>query len=64
MWAINFARICGLTYVHTPFNRIWHADRPMREWVDAWEAHFNLGLGEVATIPPTPEQLGDSWSER
>lgn len=48
MWAINFARICGLTYVHTPFNRIWHADRPMREWVDAWEAHFNLGIGEVA----------------
>ena len=49
MWAINFARVCGLTYVHTPFNRIWHADRPMREWVDAWEAHFNLGMGEVAT---------------
>ena len=48
MWAINFARACGLTYVHTPFNRIWHADRPMREWVDAWEAHFNLGMGEVA----------------
>jgi hypothetical protein len=38
MWAINFARACGLTYVHTPFNRILHADRPMREWVDAWEA--------------------------
>jgi hypothetical protein len=49
MWAINFARACGLTYVHTPFNRILHADRPMQEWVDAWEAHFNLGMGEVAT---------------
>jgi hypothetical protein len=48
MWAINFARACGLTYIHTPFNRILHADRPMREWVDAWEAHFNLGMGEVA----------------
>jgi hypothetical protein len=49
MWAINFARACGLTYVHTPFARILHADRPMEEWVDAWEAHFNLGMGEVTT---------------
>jgi hypothetical protein len=49
MWTINFARACGLTYVHTPFDRIGHADRPMREWIDAWEAHFNLGMGEVAT---------------
>jgi hypothetical protein len=48
MWAINFARACGLTYVHTPFNRILHADRPMQEWLDAWEAHFNFGLGEEA----------------
>ena len=47
MWTINFARTCGLTYVHTPFDRIGHADRPMREWIDAWEAHFNLGMGEV-----------------
>ena len=49
MRAINFARACGLTYVHTPFAEIRYADRPMREWVGAWEAHFNLGLGEVAT---------------
>jgi hypothetical protein len=49
MRAINFARICGLTYVHTPFHEIRHSDRSMREWVDAWEAHFNLGVGEVAT---------------
>jgi hypothetical protein len=49
MRAINFARLCGLTYVHTPFHQIAHADRPMQEWVDAWEAHFNLGIGEVKT---------------
>ena len=49
MRAINFARICGLTYVHTPFHEIRHADRSMQEWVDAWEANFNFGVGEVAT---------------
>jgi hypothetical protein len=46
MLAITFARASGLTYVHTPFIAIAHADRPMRLWVDAWEAQFNLGLGE------------------
>src|SRR6266699_3428977 len=25
MCAINFARVCGLTYVHTPFSHISHA---------------------------------------
>lgn len=46
MRAIAFARSCGLTYVHTPFTEIDHADRPMPLWADAWEAQFNLGLGE------------------
>src|SRR5262249_21745582 len=49
MHAINFARTCRLTYLHTPFAVIGHADRPMHEWVDAWQAHFNLGMGEVTT---------------
>lgn len=48
MRAIEFARARGLTYVHTPFTEIHHADRPMREWAGAWEAHFNLGAGETA----------------
>jgi hypothetical protein len=47
MNAINFARSFGLTYVHTPFTHIRHADRPMREWVTAWEELFNLGAGEA-----------------
>lgn len=47
MRAIAFARAQGLTYVHTPFTEIHHADRPMREWVAAWESHFNLGAGEA-----------------
>jgi hypothetical protein len=47
MNAINFARSSGLTYVHTPFALIHHAERPMQEWVEAWEWLFNLGAGEV-----------------
>jgi hypothetical protein len=48
MRAIEFARTQGMTYVHTPFAEIHHADRPMREWAAAWESHFNLGAGEAA----------------
>lgn len=47
MRAIEFARAQGLTYVHTPFSEIHHADRPMQEWAAAWETHFNLGAGET-----------------
>jgi hypothetical protein len=47
MNAINFARAFGLTYMHSPFTMIQHADRPMEEWVAAWEAVFNLGAGEA-----------------
>lgn len=47
MRAIDFARRAGLTYVHTPFSRIHHADGPMQAWADAWEQHYNLGEGEI-----------------
>ncbi len=47
MNAINFARFFGLTYVHTPFTLIQHAERPMKEWAMAWETLFNLGAGET-----------------
>jgi len=47
MRAIDFTRRAGLTYVHTPFSRIHHADGPMQAWADAWEQHFNLGEGEI-----------------
>jgi hypothetical protein len=46
MRLISFARASGLVYVHTPFTDISHADRPKALWVEAWEAQFNLGLGE------------------
>lgn len=47
MRAIAFARAFGLRYVHTPFEVMAHADRPMPEWVVAWESFFNLGAGET-----------------
>jgi hypothetical protein len=48
MNTIALARASGLTYAHTPFSQINHADRPMEEWVAAWESVFNLGAGEAA----------------
>jgi hypothetical protein len=47
MNAIIFARSFGLTYLHTPFTQISHAERPMQDWVTAWETLFNLGEGEA-----------------
>ena len=47
MEAIRFASATGLTYLHTPFAEVHHADRPMQAWAAAWEAHFNLGAGEI-----------------
>jgi hypothetical protein len=44
--ALHFANIFGLTYIHTPFAEIAHADRPMQEWAAAWEEHFGFGIGE------------------
>lgn len=46
--AMAVARLAGLTYVHTPFQVIHHADRPMADWLTLWETFFNLGDGEVA----------------
>ena len=47
MSTINFARASGLPYLHSPFKHIAHADRPMQEWIAAWESVFNLGAGEL-----------------
>lgn len=47
MSTINFARASGLAYLHSPFMHIAHPDRPMQEWVAAWESVFNLGAGEI-----------------
>lgn len=47
MRAITFARAFGIRYLHIPFKLIGHAERPMHDWVAAWESLFNLGAGEV-----------------
>jgi hypothetical protein len=47
MRAINFARASGLVYLHSPFTHIAHGDRPMQEWVAAWEKVFNFGAYEL-----------------
>jgi hypothetical protein len=46
MCTINFARVSGLAYLHTPLSIAAHADRPVRQWAVAWESLFNLGAGE------------------
>ena len=47
MNSIAFARASGLKYLHTPLKKTDHADRPMQEWITAWEDLFNLGDGEL-----------------
>jgi hypothetical protein len=46
MIVIDFVRALNLTYLHTPFVAIHHADRPIGEWLTAWEKQFNFGAGE------------------
>jgi hypothetical protein len=62
MVTINFARLYGLIYVHTPFQIIKHADRPVSEWIEAWEAHFNLGLGERSAAGDDHEIINFSYN--
>jgi len=48
MNTMAFARTADLIYQHTPFKVIHHGgERPMHEWVAAWEGFFNLGEGEA-----------------
>ena len=49
MNAINFARYTGLTYAHTPFKAIQHADRPMKEWAAAWETRIPKNAAQTAS---------------
>lgn len=47
IYTMAYCRAYGLTYRHTPFRNISHADRPQDEWDRAWEAFLNLGQGEL-----------------
>jgi hypothetical protein len=55
MCAMNFARVLGFDYVHTPFRAITHAEGPMESWVKAWENEFNLGAGEKLSPEDAPD---------
>ena len=62
MNAINFARSFGLTYVHSPFTLIRHAERPMEEWAGACEVLFNLGAGEAVCEVDRREVVNFSYN--
>jgi hypothetical protein len=62
MNTINFARSSGLTYVHTPFTLIQHAQRPMEKWVAVWEKFFNLGQGEIARDPAKKDAVDSCYN--
>jgi hypothetical protein len=62
MNAINFARCAGLTYVHTPFSQIAHADRSMQDWAAAWDTLFNLGAGELPCDPSAREVVSHCYN--
>jgi hypothetical protein len=48
MSALALSKKYGLTYVHTPFRVVEHAEGPAEKWVAEWERLFNLGEGEIS----------------
>src|SRR5262249_42712702 len=61
MCALNFARAMQVPYIHTPFNEIGHADRPMEAWAALWEKEFNLGAGELRAQNDDESLLDFTW---
>lgn len=55
--AMAFARATGLTYLHTPFQFIEHAEGDQAAWTQKWEQFFGLATGE-RVITPTHEAVG------
>ncbi|MGV8996598.1 MAG: hypothetical protein ACOH12_06590 [Parvibaculaceae bacterium] len=55
--AMAFARACGITYLHTPFQFVEHAAGDQAAWTAKWEAFFGLGTGE-RVITPTHDAVG------
>jgi hypothetical protein len=45
--AMAFAKAAGITYLHTPFQKIEHAEGDPALWTTRWESFFNLGNGET-----------------
>jgi len=55
--AIAFAHACGLTYLHTPFQFVEHAEGDQAAWTAKWEEFFGLAAGE-RVIAPTHDAVG------
>jgi hypothetical protein len=62
MRTIGFARASGLTYLHTPFEFIYHPDRLRPDWPAAWEKVFNLGAGEAHFTGLRDGVIGNSYN--
>lgn len=57
MAALNFARVLGLAWRHTPFVPVDHGGAEVARLTEAWEAFFNLGGGEISVAQATGEVL-------
>ena len=47
MAALNFARVLGVAWRHTPFVPVDHGGPEVARLTESWEAFFNLGSGEL-----------------
>lgn len=59
--AMALAKAHGLTYVHTPFEVLAHAESEPEAWVEKWEHLLNMGHGHPALDPGSMKivSLGD-----
>lgn len=55
MAALNFARVLGLAWRHTPFVPVDHGGADVARLTEAWEAFFNFGGDEL----PASQASGD-----
>lgn len=59
--AMCLAKAYGLTYVHTPFQKLAHAETDPQRWAESWEQLLNMGSGHplLQDIPHKVVELGD-----
>lgn len=56
--AMCLAKAYGLSYVHTPFERLAHAETDPQLWTETWERLLNMGEGHPALDAQTMEVVG------
>jgi hypothetical protein len=59
MAALNFARVLGLAWRHTPFVAVDHAGPDVARVTADWEAFFNLGASEAPAAETSRERIVD-----